>query len=98
MNHLQSPKTNVHHIAEQLLNDGSFNESKEILTGLLEEDSSDFLAIHMLGLLAKKNKQWNLAIAFFTRAIETNRTGFLSFLGLFYSVVYRLAFLLPVFL
>ena len=80
MNYLQSSKTNVHQIAKQLLNDGRFNESKEILTKLLEEDPSDFLAIHMLGLLAKKAKQWNLAITFFTRAIETNRNDFASYL------------------
>ena len=80
MNYLQSPKTNIHQIAKQLLNDGRFNKSKDILTELLEKDPSDFLAIHMLGLLAKKAKQWNLAIAFFTRAIETNRTDFASYL------------------
>ena len=73
MNHLQSPKTNAHQITEQLLNDGRYNESKEILAELLTEDPSDYLAIHMLGLLAKKTYQWTLAIEFFTRAIETNR-------------------------
>ena len=54
MSHLQSPKTNIHQIAKQLLNDSRFDEAKEILTELLEEDPSDFLAMHMLGLLAKK--------------------------------------------
>ena len=54
MNHLQSPKTNAHQIAKQLLDDGRLNETKKILTELLEEDRSDYLALHMLGLLAKK--------------------------------------------
>ena len=92
MSHLQSPKTNVHQIAKQLLNDSRFNEAKEILTELLEEDPSDFLAIHMLGLLAKKAKQWNLAIAFFTKAIETNTVDFASYFerGLVYRKIANL--------
>ena len=86
MNHLQSLKTNAYQITEQLLNDGRYNESKEILAELLTEDPSDYLAIHMLGLLAKKTYQWTLAIAFFTKAIETNRMHFASYLerGLIY--------------
>jgi tetratricopeptide (TPR) repeat protein len=79
MNHLQSPKTNAHQIAKQLLDDGRLNETKKILTELLEEDPSDYLALHMLGLLAKKTNQWALAIAFFSRAIDTNKIDFASY-------------------
>ena len=80
MNYLESPKTNSHQIANQLLNHGRLNESKKILTELLSENPSDHVATHMFGLLAKKNKQWKLAIAFFTRAIDTNGNYFASYL------------------
>ena len=54
MNYLESPKTNSHQIANQLLNHGRLNESKKILTELLSENPSDHVATHMFGLLAKK--------------------------------------------
>ena len=77
MNNIQSPQTNSHQTAEQLISDGRYKESKEILTKLLIEDPSDHVATHMLGLLAKKTNQWNLAMAFFTRAININEQYFL---------------------
>ena len=54
MNNIQSPQTNSHQTAEQLISDGRYKESKEISTKLLIEDPSDHVATHMLGLLAKK--------------------------------------------
>ena len=56
MNNFQSPQTNSHHTAEQLISDGRYKESREILTKLLIEDPSDHVATHMLGLLAKKKQ------------------------------------------
>ena len=56
MNDIKSPRTNSHQTAEQLISDGRYKESREILTQLLTENPSDHLATHMLGLLAKKTK------------------------------------------
>ena len=80
MNNIQSQQTNSHQTAEQLISAGRYTESKEILTKLLIEDPSDHVATHILGLLAKKTNQWNLAIAFFTRAININEQYFASYL------------------
>ena len=80
MNNILSPWTYSHQTAEQLISYGRYKESKEILAELLLENPSDHLATHMLGLLAKKTNQWNLAIAFFTRAININRKYFDSYL------------------
>ena len=62
MNYLQSPETNSHQIANQLLNDGRHSESKKILAEILREDPSDHVAIHLLGSLAKETKQFQAEV------------------------------------
>ena len=80
MNNSQKANAQPYQIAKKLFDDGRYDEFKEILTKLLKQNSSDYIAFHMLGLLAKKNKQYDLAISFFTRAIEANGTYVASYI------------------
>ena len=80
MNNQQKSETTPHQIARQLLAEGRYRETKTSLVELLQRNSKDYLAIHMLGLLAEKSNQRDLAVSFFSRAIEVNRDHFPSYI------------------